>query len=108
MVFLSLGSNQGNRLYYLQQAVVLLKERCLKQIHCSIVLETEAILPPNAPSAWNIPFLNMIVSGTTDLSPLELLVEIKLIEQALGRPLQYERWSPRFIDIDILLWDELR
>lgn len=108
MIFLSLGSNQGNRLYHLQEAVVLLKKRCLKQMQCSIVLETEAILLPNAPSSWNIPFLNMIIFGTTDLSPLQLLHEIKLIEQTLGRPAQYERWSPRIIDIDILLWDDLK
>ncbi len=107
MIFLSLGSNQGNRLYHLQEAVALLKKRCLTNVYCSIILETEALLLPDSPSSWDKPFLNMIVSGTTLLSPLQLLQEIKLIEQTLGRPTQYEKWSPRIIDIDILLWKDL-
>jgi 2-amino-4-hydroxy-6-hydroxymethyldihydropteridine diphosphokinase/dihydropteroate synthase len=71
------------------------------------VLETEAILPENAPIEWNKPFLNMIVSGETELSPSELLAALKSIETEMGRPEFYELWSPRIIDLDILLWDKL-
>ncbi|GAO97651.1 dihydropteroate synthase [Caedimonas varicaedens] len=107
MIYLSLGSNRGNRLSFLQQAVDLLKKRCLKNMTWSIILETECILPDGAPSEWNKPFLNMVVAGVSDLSPFFLLRELKQIEQELGRPEHYERWSPRVIDLDILLWDDL-
>jgi 2-amino-4-hydroxy-6-hydroxymethyldihydropteridine diphosphokinase/dihydropteroate synthase len=108
MIYLSLGSNLGHRLYHLQCAVELLKKRCLKNFHYSIILETAAILNKNAPSDWNKPFLNMIVSGETDLSPLALLEVLKNIETELGRPAAHEKWAPRIIDIDILLWDGIK
>ena len=52
-----------------------------------------------------LPFLNMIVWGECDLSPEELLVKLKQIEHEIGRPLVYERWAPRVIDLDILFID---
>ncbi len=106
MIYISIGSNIGNRLTFLDQAVLLLKERHLKNLQCSIVLETKAILPPEAPSDWNKPFLNMIVCGNTNQSPSELLEGLKTIERELGRPITYERYSPRVIDLDIIFFDE--
>ena len=107
MVYISLGSNLGNRINNLRTASAFLIQRCLHNTTCSIVLETEAILPENAPIEWNKPFLNMIVSGETELSPSELLAALKSIETEMGRPEFYELWSPRIIDLDILLWDKL-
>ena len=107
MVYISLGSNLGNRINNLRIAAAFLLQRCLHNSTCSIVLETEAILPENAPVEWNKPFLNMIVSGETELSPGELLAALKSIETEMGRPEIYELWSPRIIDLDILLWDKL-
>lgn len=113
MIYLSLGSNVGNRLNYLKEAVLLLQQHCLDYIQCSIVLETPCILPENAPPEWDKPFLNMIVSGVVRnaknniiVTPEELLLQLKQIEYDLGRQRVYERWSPRVIDIDILLWDD--
>lgn len=107
MIYISIGSNEGNRLDALQQAFTLLKNRCLKNIRSSIVLETEAIMPDGAPTSWNKPFLNMIISGRSDLEPEQLLAELKCIERTMGRPAQYDRWAPRVIDLDILLWDNI-
>lgn len=107
MVYISLGSNLGNRINNLRTAAAFLIQSYLRNTTCSIVLETEAILPKNAPIEWNKPFLNMIVSGETELSPHELLAALKSIETEMGRPKLYELWSPRIIDLDILLWDEL-
>ncbi len=107
MVYISLGSNLGNRINNLRTAAAFLIQSYLRNTTCSIVLETEAILPKNAPIEWNKPFLNMIISGEAELSPHELLAALKSIETEMGRPELYELWSPRIIDLDILLWDEL-
>ena len=107
MLYISLGSNLGNRINNLRTAANLITTRCLRNSSVSIVLETEAILPENAPTSWNKPFLNMIIAGETDLSPDALLTVLKSIESEMGRSTPYERWSPRIIDLDILLWDKL-
>ncbi len=107
MVVISLGTNLGNRHENLKKAIELLDQRCLKNIRQSIVLETEAILPEGAPADWNIPYLDMIVTGNTHLSPQELLSELKKIEREIGRPEIYDRWSPRIIDLDILFYNDI-
>ena len=50
-------------------------------------------------------FLNAALELETDLSPIDLLAELKRLEQALGRDLEAPRWSPRPIDLDILSFD---
>lgn len=107
MIYISIGSNIGNRLSHLQRATELLKKRYLKDLKSSIILETKAILPNGAPPDWNKPFLNMIVYGSCSSSPEELLKGLKQIECDIGRPQVYEKWAPRVIDLDILLWNDL-
>ncbi|MEM7258521.1 MAG: dihydropteroate synthase, partial [Pseudomonadota bacterium] len=58
-----------------------------------------------APWEWNQPFLNLVVACDTSHTPEQLLAQIKQIEQQLQRDNQ-SRWSPRPIDIDILLWGD--
>ncbi len=49
----------------------------------------------------------MIVAGTSDLTPALLLEGLHQIEREIGKPLSYERWSPRVIDLDILMWRDM-
>ncbi|QKX01644.1 dihydropteroate synthase [Wolbachia endosymbiont of Cruorifilaria tuberocauda] len=107
MVYISIGSNLGDRLSNLQKAVQLLKEYYLEDLKSSIILETQAILPNGAPSEWEKPFLNMVVYGNCNISPEKLLKCLKQIECNIGRPQVHEKWAPRIIDLDILLWDNL-
>ncbi|WP_341817084.1 dihydropteroate synthase [Wolbachia endosymbiont (group A) of Agelastica alni] len=107
MIYISIGSNMGNRFYHLQKAAQLLKERYFKNLKSSIILETKAILPNDAPPEWDKPFLNMVVYGSCSSSPEELLKGLKQIECDIGRLQVYEKWAPRVIDLDILLWDDL-
>ncbi|UVW83985.1 dihydropteroate synthase [Wolbachia endosymbiont of Aedes albopictus] len=107
MIYISVGSNIGNRFSHLQRAAQLLKERYFKDLKSSIILETKAILPDGAPSGWDKPFFNMIVYGSCSSSPEELLKGLKQIECDIGRLQVYEKWAPRVIDLDILLWDDL-
>ena len=104
-IILGLGSNVGNRQANLDSAIVALGEY-VKNIRISSVMETEALLPENAPESWDMPYLNMAIAGDTPLPPYELLAKIKQIEQNLGR-VKLGHWSPRNIDIDILAIDDL-
>ena len=51
--------------------------------------------------------LNAICYGESNVGPQELLHKLKSIESELGRPLDYEKWSPRIIDLDIILFNNI-
>jgi 2-amino-4-hydroxy-6-hydroxymethyldihydropteridine diphosphokinase len=99
-VFLGLGSNLGDRRLNLQQAVHLLGET-MKVERLSSVYDTAPMLVVDQPR-----FLNLVCLVTTELSPEELLLQVKSIERKLGR-VAGPRFGPRLIDIDLLLYDEL-
>ncbi|MDR0555742.1 MAG: dihydropteroate synthase [Holosporaceae bacterium] len=104
-IYLSLGSNLGNRFDNLRDAL----ERLAVFFHCnrsSIVLETSALLPPGATENWNLPFLNMVIVGTSSLDPFLLLNRLKNLEKEMGRSFDAPRWSPRIIDIDIVAYGD--
>jgi 2-amino-4-hydroxy-6-hydroxymethyldihydropteridine diphosphokinase len=94
-VFLSLGSNVGDREANLRAAI----ER-LPALRVSPVYETEPVDYTDQP--W---FLNLVVEMDTGLSPLELLAMTSRIEQELGRVRTVAK-GPRTIDIDILLYGD--
>ncbi|MDR3155755.1 MAG: dihydropteroate synthase [Holosporaceae bacterium] len=102
MVLLSIGSNEGDRLQHLRTAIAEL-ESFLSIQTMSHVIETAAFLPPGAPAAWNLPFLNMVVAADTSCDSFQLLKLLKKIERKLGRDMEAPRWSPRIIDVDILV-----
>lgn len=106
-IYLGLGSNLGDRKNNLRRALALLQEAGVGLIRTSPLIETPALLPQGASWEWNKPFLNIAIECDTALSPDALLAQIKHIEITLGRDNQ-SRWSPRPIDIDILIWrDEI-
>ncbi len=107
MVVLGLGTNLGDREKYLQIAIATIKERqILHDIRLSKIYESKALLLAGSPAEWDINFLNMAISGETNLTPQELLKSIKDIEKEIGRQ-ERSRWAPREIDIDILAMDDL-
>lgn len=102
-VFLSLGSNVGNREGYLKKAVKeisLLENVDLDKV--SDIYETE---PWGYSEQQN--FLNMAVSIYTKLDAESLLGKLQNIENLLNRK-RIVKWGPRTIDIDILLFDLLK
>lgn len=105
-VYIALGSNLVNRLAYLHQGIDHLKSGVLNNVVASIVLETPALVLPNSPADWDRPYLNVLVRGETHLDPDALLARLKAIERQLGRDPNHERWSPRTLDLDIVLYDE--
>lgn len=102
-VFLSLGSNLGDRLSNIQQAVSTLSmSDKIKVIKSSSFYETEPW--GNKDQNW---FVNAAVAVETSLEPLELLKYCQNIEYTLGRIRnQKEKWQERAIDIDILTYDD--
>jgi 2-amino-4-hydroxy-6-hydroxymethyldihydropteridine diphosphokinase len=99
-VYLGLGSNLGDREKSLESAVTRLGE-AVQITAVSPLYETEAWGPVDQPD-----FLNACASGLTTYPPRELLRFVKDLELRLGRQ-PAERWGPRLIDIDILLYDGL-
>lgn len=104
-VILGLGSNLGDRFTNINSAVTLLDFLHDKKV--SSFIETPALLPEKHEESWNIPFINIAVSGFTDIKPLDLFHKIKNIEKNLGRPTVAPRWSPRIVDIDIIFYGDL-
>ena len=98
-IYLSLGSNMGNRAANLRQAVSLLPPQMMVKAK-SKVYET---------TPWGYTeqddFLNQAVKATTYLEPGPLLKHIKRLEVAMGRAASF-RHGPRLIDIDILFYDD--
>lgn len=99
-VYLSLGSNIGNRRKFIELAVRSIKDFC-KVIKISSVYETEPWGKPNQPK-----FLNLCLLAETDLQPKQLLRKLKKIEVDLGRT-KTAKWAEREIDIDILFYENL-
>ena len=97
-VYLSLGSNLGDRERNLRDAVDLLVEPQLRAVRVSSFYETEPLEVRDQP--W---FLNAVVEAETDLFPKQLLARVQRIEQVLGRR-RLKPKGPRTIDIDILLY----
>lgn len=104
LVFLSLGSNKGDRLSQIQQAVnFLTADNSIKLVASSAFYETEPW--GNKKQCW---FVNAAIAIRTDLQPIELLRVCQSIEAKLDRNRENEvRWGERTIDIDILFYDNL-
>lgn len=98
-VYLSLGSNVGDRKDYLDTAKKLLSP-CVEALEASSIYETEPWGYTDQPD-----FLNQVLYGKTVLKPRELLSCLKGIEERMGRKETF-KYGPRVIDIDILLYGE--
>lgn len=107
MVILGIGTNLGDRLSNLRQALALIKNiPSFSVLQISPVYMSDALLPDNAPEAWNQPFFNVALRCETQLSPKDLLHHTKKIEKYFESN-KKKYWGPRLIDIDLLAWDDL-
>ncbi len=107
IVFLSLGSNSGDRVGYLQQATALIG--ALDEVNIvatSSFYETEPWQMNT--EKW---FVNAVIEISTTLTPIQLLEQCQRIEKQLGRKLtkdvsENRIYTDRTIDIDILFYDK--
>ena len=98
-VYLGLGTNLGDRLENLRNALRMLQDgNGLRLLRCSQVYETQPWGGIEQPS-----FLNCVAEGATTLEPEALLTLCKGVEERVGR-VPGLRWGPRLIDVDILLY----
>ena len=100
-VYLSIGSNVGDRRKMLQDAVNHLHRRDFRVTRVSSVWETEP--QDYREQGW---FLNLVVEAETSLFPMQMLSRVQSVESTLGRK-RMIRKGPRTIDIDILLINQL-
>ncbi|HDN04706.1 MAG TPA: 2-amino-4-hydroxy-6-hydroxymethyldihydropteridine diphosphokinase [Chloroflexi bacterium] len=98
-IFLSLGTNLGNREMNLEAAKQELPPQ-VKILECSSIYQTEPWGYLDQPD-----FLNQVLAVETSLSPHELLTYVKDIEQKIGRKPSV-RFGPRIVDIDILFYGD--
>lgn len=100
ITYFLLGSNEGNRRQWLQQAIDAIERSCGHIVKRSALYETAAWGKEDQPD-----FLNMVIEVETVLSPEQLLQAVQEIELQLGRQRKV-KWGQRTLDIDILFYGE--
>jgi 2-amino-4-hydroxy-6-hydroxymethyldihydropteridine diphosphokinase len=100
--FVGLGSNLGERELQIRRAVdELAKLPRTVLVHVSSLYDTDPVGVVEQP-----PYLNAVAWLETELAPRELLWNLLLVEQRLGR-VRSQKWGPRVIDLDILFYGAL-
>jgi 2-amino-4-hydroxy-6-hydroxymethyldihydropteridine diphosphokinase len=100
VVYLSLGSNIGNRRENLSAAIAALAGAGVHVRRVSKVYETEPV--DYLQQAW---FLNCVVEGETAVEAAELLRRLRGIETSMGSAKAFAK-GPRLIDLDILFYGD--
>lgn len=100
--YLALGSNLGDRTAHLQGAIDALT--IADDVHVAAVSRVYDTAPVGGPP--QTAYLNAVVAIDTDLDPHGLLALAQQIERD-ARRVRAERWGPRTLDVDVLLFDDL-
>ena len=99
-IYLSLGSNIGNREENLRAAIGALPALGVRVTRESSIYETEPV--DYLKQDW---FLNCVVEGQTEVAPAELLHRLRTLETEMGSKKEFAK-GPRLIDLDILLYGD--
>ncbi|KJY83638.1 2-amino-4-hydroxy-6-hydroxymethyldihydropteridine pyrophosphokinase [Vibrio galatheae] len=99
-VFIAVGSNLSDPVTQANAAIDALKQLPKSQfVRASSLYSSTPMGPQDQPD-----YINAVVEITTELTPLELLDCTQAIELEQGRVRKEERWGPRTLDLDILLY----
>ena len=102
-VFIALGANLNQPLAQIKAAqAALTKLAYPNQIVHSPLYQSQPMGPADQPC-----FINGVSMFDTELSPLALLDALQAIEQQQGRVRKVERWGPRTLDLDMLLYGDI-
>ena len=96
IVYLSIGSNLGNKILNIEKTKYFLLSQNIKILYCSSFYETPSWPNPKFPR-----FLNIVSKINTTLDPKDLFLLIKSIEKKIGRKKSAKNY-PRLCDIDII------
>lgn len=102
LVIISIGSNLGDRLENLREAVKLIKNIGASEVCCSPVYESTAVGYDSENK-----FYNAVVSFYIDFDVFELLMLVQKIEQDMGRIRLSKSYMDRIIDLDIISFENL-
>lgn len=98
--YIAIGSNQGNPVEQVRLAVKSLEQLPESELICvSSLYSSTPMGPQNQPD-----YINAVAAINTDLTPAELLNQTQAIELEQGRVRKEERWGPRTLDLDIILF----
>jgi 2-amino-4-hydroxy-6-hydroxymethyldihydropteridine diphosphokinase len=101
-VYIGLGSNLDQPRQQLQAALTALAQLPASHlVQHSSLYGSDPLGPADQPR-----YVNAVAALDTELSPLELLDALQRIEQEQGRVRKAERWGPRTLDLDILLFGQ--
>jgi 2-amino-4-hydroxy-6-hydroxymethyldihydropteridine diphosphokinase len=102
--YVALGSNLEEPLVQIERAFTALAQVPRSRLIArSRLYKTQPLGPQDQPE-----FINAAAGLLTQLSPRELLVELKRLERELGRAAPIVRWGPRVIDLDLLVHADAR
>ena len=99
-IYLSIGSNKGNRYSFIKEALRLIQKDIGEVILISKIYETKS---------WGFQsddFLNLCIIIKSELIPAELIIKLKNLEEKIGRERNNEKIEAREIDIDILFYSD--
>lgn len=100
LVYIGLGANLAQPVAQLQQAIVALQQIAdTRLVQVSSLYGSKPMGPQDQPD-----YVNAVAAVETELSAEQLLDALQHIEQQHGRQRKAERWGPRTLDLDILLY----
>ncbi|WP_333796175.1 2-amino-4-hydroxy-6-hydroxymethyldihydropteridine diphosphokinase [Rheinheimera sp.] len=100
LCYIGLGANLAEPLQQLQQAVAALKNiPATELVAVSSLYGSKPMGPQDQPD-----YVNAVAALSTSLNPLQLLDALQKIELEQGRQRKDERWGPRTLDLDMLLF----
>jgi len=100
-VYLSIGSNKGNRSVLINKAIDEIEKKV------GIIISRSSIYQSKSWGFDSNDFYNLCLLIDTDIMPKSLLINLKKIEKSIGREDVDGSYSDRFIDIDILFYDNI-
>tara|TARA_B100000003_G_scaffold69181_1_gene61993 strand:+ start:1509 stop:1991 length:483 start_codon:yes stop_codon:yes gene_type:complete len=100
-VYLSIGSNKGNRSVLINKAIDEIEKKV------GIIISRSSIYQSKSWGFDSNDFYNLCLLIDTDIMPKSLLINLKKIEKSMGRQDIDGSYSDRFIDIDILFYDNI-
>jgi len=102
--YVALGSNLAEPAQQVRRALVELSQLPATKLICQSSLYQSQPMGPQAQPL----FINAVAALLTQLDAQLLLIELQRTETSMGRQVSSERWGPRVIDLDILMFGDMR